>query len=105
MKVQIDICKDDIQANGDIDTCQLYSEVEDWDSCDTVSDVYKAAVREYGRPRSKVYLDINDKTHQVGWTFEKHVKYQDCNRTFLQTTWVCPLKSHVVKIIIEYAME
>jgi hypothetical protein len=29
-----------------------------------------------------------EKPIQIGWVFEKKVKYQDCNKFYLQETWV-----------------
>jgi len=108
MKVQIDICetKEVEQPNGDVESksSRFYSEVENWDICETTSDVYKAAMREYGRCSSKVYIDNNGKTKSIGWVFQKRVKYEDCKETYLQETWIVPLKSHEVKTIVEYAL-
>ena len=109
MKVQVDICetKEVEQSNGDIDTesIRLYSDVEDWNICDTTSDVYKAAMREYGRCSSKVYRDKKDgQAQHTGWVFQKRVKYADCNKTYLQETWIVPLKKHGIKTIVKYAL-
>lgn len=56
---------------------------------DKPGQLYKALQREYGRCISKVYIDLPDnKVQAIGWVFVKHVKYDDCNKTYLQETWV-----------------
>ena len=45
--------------------------------------------REYGRCVSKVYVDNPDGSAKpIGWVFEKRMKYEDCNETYICETWV-----------------
>ena len=98
MLVQIDVTSKE-------DNCLVYSDVENWDLYDSVSDIYKAALKEYGRCISKIYVDGKDNAvKHVGWVFQKRCKYEDCNETYLQETWVCPLKRYEKKTEIEYAL-
>jgi hypothetical protein len=65
-------------------------------------ELYKLLVREYGRCISKVYIDSLEESgdHKaIGWVFEKRVKYDDCNKTYLLETWVTLHKSEPVKTI------
>jgi len=51
--------------------------------------LFKSLRKEYGRCVSKVYQDAPDRTADpIGWVFQKRVKYQDCNKTYLQEVWV-----------------
>lgn len=52
---------------------------------ETKGELYRFCLKEYGRPVSKVYVGDGQ---QIGWVFEKRVKYNDCNETYLQKTWV-----------------
>jgi len=55
---------------------------------DDKGQLYKSLVKEYGRCTGKVYIDKDDTTLTIGWVFEKRVKYDDCNETYLQETWI-----------------
>lgn len=56
---------------------------------DNPGKLYKTLQREYGRCISKVYVDLPDnKVQAIGWVFVKRAKYEDCNKTYLQETWV-----------------
>ena len=56
---------------------------------DSTGELYKAMQKEYGRCVSKMYIDTADGTaQQVGWVFQKRQKYDDCDQTYLQETWV-----------------
>ena len=66
----------------------------------TVSSLFLALQREYGKCVSKQYVDEKQedgtfKAKQIGWVFEKRVKYDDAwlikkgqPTTFLQEAWV-----------------
>jgi len=85
----------------------LFEDVQEWDNglCETPAEVYKAALSEYGRCVSKMYIDGKDgKAKHVGWVFEKKCRYEDTNEPYIQETWITPLKSYVVKHIREFAM-
>jgi len=61
--------------------------------------VYKYGLKTYGRCISKVYVDIDSKSKSIGYVFQKMVKYEDCNKTYLQETWITIHKSLPVKSI------
>lgn len=47
----------------------------------------------YGKCVSRVYVDqaMGDgtmNTYQVGWVFEKKMKYEDCNDFYIREVWV-----------------
>ena len=62
----------------------------------TKGELYKYCLKEYGRCVSKCYVGNGQ---QIGWVFEKRVKYSDCNETYLQETWVAIHDSMPVKHI------
>jgi hypothetical protein len=43
---------------------------------------------EYGRCTSKVYIDTEEGTKAIGWTFLKRDKYEDTGESFLHRTWI-----------------
>lgn len=102
MLVEITICErksiDDQPSIIDEDI------LENWDTCKTMHRVFQTAKKEYGRWRSNIYIDKDDKQVHIGWLFEKREKYSDCQETYLQETWVVPLKSRKTKIVREYAL-
>lgn len=53
--------------------------------CETRPELYRAMQQQYGRCIGKVYIDAGK---PVGWIFHKRQKYDDCNKTYLQETWV-----------------
>lgn len=55
---------------------------------DNLGELFRSLQKEYGKCVSKVYVDQGDKTIAIGWVFEKRRKYDDCNDTYLQETWV-----------------
>ena len=58
---------------------------------ETPGEIYRLCVREYGKCVSKCYVDnvVNpDKPQHIGWVFQKRVKFDDCNRTYIQEVWV-----------------
>jgi len=99
MKVNVQIIEKDVN-------CLSYSEVEDWSVCDTPTAVYKAAIKEYGRCVSKIYMDTNDpkKPCYVGWVFEKRRRYEDADKYYIQETWIAPLTKYETKVVVEYAL-
>jgi hypothetical protein len=73
----------------------------DADSPTLIGDIYRASLKEHGRCTGKVYVERwheNDgKPMHVGWTFQKRVKYDDSNDTFLMETWVTLLDEDYTK--------
>jgi len=56
---------------------------------DNLGQLFKFLQKEYGRCVSRVYQDAPDRVADpIGWVFQKRVKYQDCNETYLQEVWV-----------------
>lgn len=56
-----------------------------------LKELYEYGLQEHGRCTSKVYVDgpfFKSKPRHIGYTFEKRVKYTDCNETYLQETWL-----------------
>ena len=55
---------------------------------DDTGKLFRSLQREYGKCVSKMYIDTATGSKSIGWVFEKKVKYQDCNKYYLQETWV-----------------
>ena len=56
---------------------------------DNVGELYRALQAEHGRCIGYMYVDSKEgKSRKVGWVFVKRTKYQDCDKTYLQETWV-----------------
>jgi hypothetical protein len=55
---------------------------------DDLSVLYRALRSEHGRCIGKVYIDTAEGTKAIGWVFQKRARYDDCNETYLQETWV-----------------
>lgn len=74
---------------------------------DDVGKLFRSCQKEHGRCTGKVYVDRPPTEHprgsnyidwelsfypwtpeQVGWVFEKRVKFTDCDDTYLQEVWV-----------------
>jgi len=53
---------------------------------DDIRRLFRSLQREYGRCIGKVRIDPDGKV--IGWVFEKRVKYEDVNETYLLETWV-----------------
>lgn len=51
--------------------------------------LFRSLQREYGRCTGAVYTERpNGKARRIGWTFQKRVRYEDCNETYLREVWV-----------------
>jgi len=55
---------------------------------DNIKRLFLSLQREYGKCTSKVYQDTPSGIIAIGWVFEKMVKYSDCNKYYLQETWI-----------------
>lgn len=59
---------------------------------DDIGKLFKSLQREYGRCTGKVWISDEDGTaHQIGWTFEKVMLYEDARNkhdTYLREVWV-----------------
>ena len=60
----------------------------------TPGEIFRACQKEHGRCDSKVYVSVGSGNFQIGWVFVKRVKYDDCNETFLQETWITLLEEY-----------
>ena len=59
---------------------------------ETPGELYRPCRREFGRCRSKVFIDGHSgKPVHVGWFFERREEYTDCAETYLRGTWVVVL--------------
>ncbi len=82
---------------------RFYDDLEPIEEGLTLGEIYRQAMREYGRPSGPVYVDQqNGPPKKVGWTFKKKMQYTD-KGTYLRTAWVCPVhveerKIHAVTI-------
>jgi len=83
--------------------CVYYCEIENWDICETVSDVFREAKKQYGKCMSKIYVDTENSIQVSGWVFEKKVKYADCNDKYIQRAWIEPLIKVIEKTEYHYA--
>jgi len=61
---------------------------------ETKGELYRHCIKEYGRCVSKCYIEDGQ---QIGWVFQKRVKYDDCKETYLQETWVTVHDSMPIK--------
>ncbi len=67
----------------------IIGDTEVYESChDSVGEVYRGSMKLYGRCTSKMYIDTKKGVEHVGWVFVKRMKYEDCDETYLQETWV-----------------
>lgn len=85
----------------------IFEDIQEWDNglCETPSEVYKVAQKEYGRCTSKMYIDTKDgKAKHIGWVFKKKCYYEDTGESYIQEAWITPLTSYEVKRIYEYAL-
>ena len=61
---------------------------------ETPGELYRLCRREFGRCRSRVYIDGADgKPMHVGWFFVRREEYRDSPETYLRGTWVTVLAS------------
>lgn len=44
---------------------------------DEIGKLFRSLQQEYGRCTSKVYIDTDEGTKQIGWVFEKRMEYED----------------------------
>lgn len=76
---------------------RFYDEVTETD-CTTTGELYRHLMIEYGRCTGKVYLDSKDgKVWHIGWCFEKKMKYDDCNDTYIREAWVSVIEPPLPK--------
>ena len=56
---------------------------------DNLGRLFRSCQKQYGKCISRIYQDTPDGTADpIGWVFQKHVKYRDCNEYYIQETWV-----------------
>lgn len=49
--------------------------------------LFRASQKEHGRCIGKMYAK-DPNVQPIGWVFEKYVKYEDSDNTYLRETWV-----------------
>jgi len=84
-------CLEVKNRNEDKEQRISYGQSEVYESgFDSIGALFLSLTREYGRCISKVYIDKKEggPPKQIGWVFEKRAKYTDCDKTYLQETWV-----------------
>jgi len=73
-----------VQVEGEKRYCNCETEV--YETCyNSIGKLFKACQQDYGRCISKQYIG---ERQQIGWVFEKRVKFEDCGDTYLQEVWV-----------------
>ena len=88
------INKDEKCTFGDTDVYETYT--------DSIGELFKDLQIQFGRCVSSMYVDKKDgATKKIGWVFEKKNKYNDCNKTYMQETWI-ELHKTKPKKTIEY---
>jgi hypothetical protein len=63
----------------------------------TPGELYRELQKEHGRCQSKVYVSADAEgsvNFHIGWVFVKRMKYDDCNETYLQETWITLLSEY-----------
>lgn len=111
MLVEVTVCEKKRIKNSRTDECDcqlliICEEIQQWNTFETTQSMFCAAKSMYGRCSSKIYIETAEKIEQhIGWVFEKQQKYSDCDETYIQETWIVPLKRQEVKIVKEYALE
>ena len=56
---------------------------------DNKGELFRSLQRSFGRCIGKMYIDIEDGgAIEVGYVFNKKLKYTDCNEYYIQETWV-----------------
>ena len=68
----------------------VFSEIAPYETyTDNLGELFRANQKEYGRCVSKQYMERRDgSSFQSGWIFEKRSEYTDCDKTYLQETWI-----------------
>lgn len=51
-------------------------------------DLFESCSKEFGRARAMWVDKPGGGRHQVGWVFEKRVRYEDSSDTYLRETWI-----------------
>lgn len=67
---------------GDSDWYEAYT--------DDLGKLFKSLRKEYGKCTNKVYQDnyMDGSYWHCGWVFQKRMKYDRSNKTFLSETWI-----------------
>ncbi len=89
------INKTENHSCGNSDLFEPYTE--------NIKELFQSLQKEYGRCVSKMYIDPN--SQQIGWVFEKRIKYEDCNEYFIQETWIELHKSQPDHLITNHYHE
>ena len=55
---------------------------------DNIGDLFRTLQCEYGKCTSKMYIDLDNVSHAIGWVFEKIAHYTDTREPYKLVTWV-----------------
>jgi hypothetical protein len=82
----------------------IFGEVEPYEVwTDDIGELFKSLQKEHGRCTGKSYVDLPNGGHrQIGWVFEKRVRYQDGSDTYLQEAWVNVYTSYEERVAVNY---
>lgn len=67
----------------------------------TLSDLYKFGLKEYGKCKSKVYIDTKAGQAHIGYYFERKEKYENTEEYYIRGVWVS-IEKYTEEIIREY---
>jgi len=86
------------QDGEEIDKCYTFGECDWYEPyTDDRGELFRKYQREYGRCDSTIYKEVRSavafnppviRTYWGGWHFVKRRKFEDCEDTYLQGTWV-----------------
>jgi hypothetical protein len=86
--------KEVTSKDGDTDYVRYrLGETEWYESfTDDRGELFRSCREEYGGCTGKIHVDIamgdgTYDTRDVGWVFEKRMKYEDCDETYLRQVW------------------
>lgn len=68
--------------------CIFYADEVTETQFNAVGNLFNSLQKEYGKCISKMYIGDHN---QIGWVFEKRIKYNDCDEYYIQETWVSVL--------------
>lgn len=70
----------------------------------SIKDLFNFFLKECGRCISKLYIDTDDNTKQIGWVFERKEKYTDIHEPWIHQTWITLLTDIIPEREIYYEL-
>ncbi len=55
---------------------------------ESVKEIFRFALAEYGRCSGSIFIDTDEGTQKIGWSFEKKIEYSDGKTTYVREVWV-----------------